>query len=186
MSIGMPLKALGVLLVAIGMFGVGWYYASEPKLIQEHNINEELQVGGAYPVKFIAEKGNVVVIKGEARGPNGNLVPINLMIDGKSNVKISKDPNDFSYHVGRTPLMSPFEYKFSTPFTGEFEVSLEYWPKDLDKWPLKATIMATVSVYDESYKKNKLLMSGIVAALGFIVAMGGVVLDLRWNSKEGR
>ncbi|NJE48400.1 hypothetical protein [Thermococcus sp. 9N3] len=177
MSRGKGLVVLGILLVAIGMFGVGYYYAAPPKLIQEYTLNKELYVGAGYPTKLIAEKDNLIVVKGEGRGPGGELVPVNIMIDGKSHVKFSRDSKDFFYNVGRTPLMSPFEYSFKAPFTGEFEILLEYWPKDLDKWPGKATVMATISVYDDSFKRKNFLIFGTIAIAGLVLVVVGKLLQ---------
>jgi len=177
MSLGKGLVVLGVLLVAIGMFGVGYYYAAPSKLIQEYNLNKELYVGAGYPTKLIVEKGNLIVVKGEGRGPGGELVPVNIMIDGKSHVKVSRKPTDFFYNVGRTPLMSPFTYSFKAPFTGEFEILLEYWPKDLDKWPGKATVVATISVYDDSFKMKNFLIFGTIAVTGLVLVVIGKLLQ---------
>jgi len=170
------LVVIGLVLLVFGIFGCAYTFASEPTLIQEYKINKELYVGAGWPTKFIAESGNFIVIEGEARGPDGELVPINIHIDGESNIKISKDPNDFFYNVGRTPLMSPFRYSFKAPFTGEFEIMLEYWPKDLDKWPGKATVMANIEVYDESSKKTKMTIFGGIVVLGAILAIIGKLL----------
>jgi len=187
MKTGILLVVVGVILLCLGAFGVGWYYAAQPKLIQEHTLNKEYQVGMAIPTKFVAEKGNIIVIKGEGKGPDGQYVPVNIMIDGTSNIQISKNPDDFFYHVGRTPLMSPFEYQFKAPFTGKFEVDIEYWPEDLDEWPLKATIMATISVYDDSAKREGMVVSGAIAVVGFVLAIAGVIISRNESNEwDGR
>ncbi|ASJ16723.1 hypothetical protein A3L04_06375 [Thermococcus chitonophagus] len=176
---GKAIMVVGIILIVIGMFGLGFYYAASPRLIQEYNLNKNLYVGAGYPIKFIAERGNIIVVKGEGRGPNGELVPVNIMIDGVSNIKISRNPgtSDFFYSVDRTPLMSPFGYSFRAPFTGEFEITLEYLPKDLDKWPGEATVVATISVYDDSFKRRNLLIFGAITVIGLFLTVIGKLLQ---------